>query len=378
MDEKIKKIYELFCVTPYPTKEYRNLYWDTAIALNIKTEDLYQVKVFLEDLYNDIAYEKVTMKSFYKYLADFIKEKGQTINELKEKLPKSDKCYVYKNIFGVYVEDKVKFGKFTIYNFQKNKEYLKNKHAKYETYFFNQDVDFLIEIEIDSYELKRVLEIADIEIENFINLLYFINKEKNKKISVNYYEQKEGNEFALTSHSWINQFPVELNLIINLDSVYEDSLKVSFLKRIVEIMTTDIQSEVENSIKTCINWYGQSAREKNFSSSILKAVIGLEAIFSYNEGILSPSILSSICESIALLIGKDCTERLEIEKRMKNIYKTRSAITHSGKQNKILNSQKEYLFIIIKKVIEILVSPEFQAYKKKSDLMNKIKELKYS
>lgn len=378
MDKKIKKIYELFCVTPYPTKEYRKLYWDTAITLNIKTEDLYQVKVLLEELYNEIAYEKVTMKSFYKYLAYFIKDQGKTINELKEKLPKSNKCYVYKNIFGIHVRDKVKFGKFTIYNFQKNKEYLKSKHPKYKEDFFNQDVNFLIEIEVDSYELARVLEITDIEIENFINLLYFITEEKTKKISTSYYEQNEGEEFALTSHSWIKKYPLELTSIIDLDLVYKRSMEIPYFKKIVEIMTTDIESEVENSIKTCINWYGQSVREKNSSSSILKAVIGLEAIFSWNEGILSPSILSSICESIALLIGKNCTERLEIEKRMKNIYKTRSAITHSGKQNKILNYQKEYLFIIIKKVIEILLSPEFQAYKKKNDLMNKIKELKYS
>ena len=110
--------------------------------------------------------------------------------------------------------------------------------------------------------------------------------------------------------------------------------------------------------------------------SLLKAVIALEGIFYYQDKLLSPSSLYTICDSSALLLGNDYSEKIDIEKKLKNIYGKRSAISHSGR-GEISIYERNYIIMIIKRLIDTFLTSEYSSCKNKQDIMKKVKEIRY-
>ena len=76
--------------------------------------------------------------------------------------------------------------------------------------------------------------------------------------------------------------------------------------------------------------------EKENSVAFTQAMYGIESLLQYEQKgeMISKSIVASIAENVAFLLGCNFDERKELEKQFKELYGIRSKIAH-GKSNDI-------------------------------------------
>lgn len=374
MEDNVKKIYDNFEVLEKIGDKDSYIFRENNKYLKIKSEDEYKALLELDSIYNKLN-KNVSMKNFYSCLIKFILNSETKFNKLKDIIGKSNKMLIYRSIYDVFLEDKLEIGDITIYNLNKNKKYLENKNKKYKSNFFeNLNSECIVEIKIEAVDSEAAFDIADKKIEEFINFLcFFHNENKVKKLffkNINFQE----NQLLISDKRIVENMDKKIGFPIDLDYFKSQLLK----DKILNILSKESNSKLEDSIKNCIIWVGESLRDKKHSSSFLKLVIALESLFFMNGGVITPSILSFVSESTALILGENYEERIRIEKNIKDIYSKRSSITHSGKQDEKLYIQKYYLFEIIRKVIKVLLSEEYLECKNKEDVVKKLKVIKYS
>lgn len=91
------------------------------------------------------------------------------------------------------------------------------------------------------------------------------------------------------------------------------------------------KSEIERKISRAVEWIGEAYLDSNRSSSFLKIVIALEALFKVDEnGVITASIMASMAEQCAYLNGRSTEECVLIEGYVKRLYGLRSSIVHTG------------------------------------------------
>ena len=75
--------------------------------------------------------------------------------------------------------------------------------------------------------------------------------------------------------------------------------------------------------------------EKENSVAFTQAMYGIESLLQYEQKgeMISKSIVASIAENVAFLLGCNFDERKELEKQFKELYGIRSKIAH-GKDRK--------------------------------------------
>nr|WP_274601715.1 HEPN domain-containing protein [Stenotrophomonas maltophilia] len=126
-------------------------------------------------------------------------------------------------------------------------------------------------------------------------------------------------------------------------------------------------------------WLGDSYLESDKASAFIKAAIALEVLFTSNEkSIISPSILSSISESVACILGDDLKTRISLEKRLKDHYSTRSAIAHSGKNNVSQSDVEEFRWMVRQAIARVMGTPTLRDLGTIEKLHEHLKSLKYS
>ncbi|MCT0196915.1 hypothetical protein EFM06_03620 [Lactobacillus helveticus] len=104
-----------------------------------------------------------------------------------------------------------------------------------------------------------------------------------------------------------------------------------------------------------MNWLGKSIKETDYGSAFLEVVIGLECIAEkQSKGMVSPSINYQISNFVAMILGKDVTERQSLIKRLKKVYDKRSLIVHDGKDS-ITYEDYRNIFILIRRLIHTII-----------------------
>jgi hypothetical protein len=89
-------------------------------------------------------------------------------------------------------------------------------------------------------------------------------------------------------------------------------------------------------------------------------------------------VYSQISESIALILGNNVDECMQIESEVKSLYSKRSAIVHSGNDiinTNILNTIVNYSRHII---LELLNNEEYKNINSVKDLYDLLRKKKYS
>ena len=383
----LKKLYDFLKISnTFEEEGYKRLFFNNEAVLMIKIEKLQENYSFLDTLYNEFFLGKLTKTSFFSNLIKFMKEGKDSKSELKKIIDDLKDIKVYKQIFGVYTENKVCFKNCTIYNLKENyNDLLKNNTDETFKNFLsqNKDAKFILEINVKGYQSEAAIELANIKIQNLINFFYFMifGQANLKLINISTNEDLYfGDEFAISSGGgYAYKFGGYKNKILfdldKLDIAIKNNIEGECLLDII-LKENEDQNEFNNIIKSAINWLGESLREENLNMSLLKAVIALEGIFYYQDKLLSPSSLYTICDSSALLLGNDYSEKIDIEKKLKNIYGKRSAISHSGR-GEISIYERNYIIMIIKRLIDTFLTSEYSSCKNKQDIMKKVKEIRY-
>jgi hypothetical protein len=146
-----------------------------------------------------------------------------------------------------------------------------------------------------------------------------------------------------------------------------------------DIATRKILNKFEKRVLLAIEWVGQSIADPLPQSAFIKSAIALEIVFTYSEKtIISPSILSQISESAALILGDDVQDRLEIESKVKKLYGLRSAIVHSGNKDISTADYQSMLHISRSVIARLTTSEVLKSINSIEKLYELLKRTKYS
>lgn len=140
------------------------------------------------------------------------------------------------------------------------------------------------------------------------------------------------------------------------------------------------KNEIEIRIVNAVNWIGMAIAEKNNSIAFTQAVFAIESLLQrQTKGeIFNKSIVASIAEDIAFLIGRDFEERKKYEKDFKDIYAIRSKIAH-GKSSEITAYQVLDVINMAKLLIqELLINPVFKEATTMQKITNYITKQRYT
>jgi hypothetical protein len=139
-------------------------------------------------------------------------------------------------------------------------------------------------------------------------------------------------------------------------------------------------SDWHKRILSSIEWIGRGLRDKNPAKSLVQFTFALEALFSYKEkGVLvSPSIASTLSEFTALIVADNLSDRLDVIKKVNEIYKKRSAVAHGGTQSVPASIVSEAMNLMRDLIAKIITNPglrELQSIEKVKEWVN---DKKYS
>lgn len=141
----------------------------------------------------------------------------------------------------------------------------------------------------------------------------------------------------------------------------------------------DPGDEIERKISRAVEWVGEAYIEKNKASAFLKVAVAMEAMLKVDEkGLISASIVSTIAEQCAFILGEDADDCLRIEHKVKAMYGVRSSIVHSGSSSVddlLLQDFLDLIRKIIFKVVNLKVSLDLKNVK---ELQTTLKKRKYS
>lgn len=224
-------------------------------------------------------------------------------------------------------------GPFKIYSFKEQGALLTAKASPNESSSFwgKPAPEYLIGVEVIARGGNRAYEIANVYFEGFERLLKFMVGRADDRIEagvINYRGPKMNRAYAFCEDS-AGSFSGRTGPIQALpldDDFFRQPDLIGLWNLIVKG-----GSELERRLILAADWVGQSYGDRARPSSFLKAAIALETLFTPQESaIITPSILSSLSESLAMLLADTPDERLEVERHVKRLYEKRSSIAHSG------------------------------------------------
>jgi hypothetical protein len=192
---------------------------------------------------------------------------------------------------------------------------------------------YWISVNIAAREPSKALELSSSFFEMFEHIINYVRLDPTKTIKLSLF--KSMNIGSIDHIICSGEF-------IGNGSVYDQStelnLEDSFLKdvelgndRVWDLTINTNKTDLESRILSAVQWIGKGANEKDPAKSLVQFVFAIEGMFQNNENtIFTPSILSSISENLAFLIGSTIDQRKEVVASFKEVYKNRSAIAHGS------------------------------------------------
>jgi len=272
-------------------------------------------------------------------------------------------------------------GPFKIYNFKSHHDLLTAKVLPNEaSSFWGRPLpEYLIGVEVVARDGNRAYEVADIYFEGFERILKFLIGRSDEGIEagvLNYRGRKRNQAYAFCGDS-VGSFngstgPAQA---LPLDNPF---FKRPDLVRFWDLIVKG-GNELERRLMLAADWVGQSYGDRARPSSFLKAAIALETLFTPQESaIITPSILSSLSESLAMLLADLPDERLEVERQVKKLYEKRSSIAHSGSANVDPLEVHSIQAIARAAILKIFTYEELNQLQSTKELLALIKTNKYA
>lgn len=293
---------------------------------------------------------------------------------------------VYRGIFGITISDKksiLTIGNFKIYHFPSQKEHFKAS-VKHNTDFMSipREPEFLIEYKTEAREQKRAIELADNFYKKFVLFLRYIIGTTGDRYEVgilDFYGWRAHSAYVFSGEIFFQDMQ-RTGIIepIPIDAPYFKSADAGFDK-LWELIDKKNPTKLEKRISTAVEWLGRSLFERTIQAAFIEASVAIESIFTHQEKtIITPSILSQISESVALLLGSTLEQRIDIEKEIKKLYGLRSGIVHAGDKDVDLKEYEIFINYVRGVIQKLLTDTDFGQCKNVEEMYSKLKRIKYS
>lgn len=274
------------------------------------------------------------------------------------------KFRVIREIFGITLSTndvKLSLGCFKIYHFPSHREeFKKTLGPVFQVMTMPHEPTYVIEYEVESREQVRAVEIADDAFKKFVLYLRHIIGTSDQRFEVGILDYHgwrgrsahviHGTQYFGNAERYGSFEPIPI------DNAYFVSTESGFNK-IWGFLGSPNISKLQKRICTAIEWVGRSLLEPSIQPAFIEASVAIESIFTHNEKtIITPSILSQISESVALIVGSSPEERITIESQIKALYGIRSGIVHAGDKEVApgdYNLFVQYIRIVIAKLLTV-------------------------
>lgn len=308
----------------------------------------------------------------------------EILNKARNQLPakKLESFDISRNIFGItLLKNYREIGPFV---FQKSK----NAYSHYfrrNTWKFGDLKQymspFVVRYRVQSVTKERAVEIADDTFENLEYLFAFIFGSKDSghevrilrqtKENMLFYIMKSGRGEISTGHS-------RKNLVHNQIDLNDPYFKKKQIKRLFSLVPTNLLNSIEGRLNKAISWIGKGLLSSSSIESIISYCSALESILIRDsKTIISPSIVASLSEYCAFLLGKSYDSRKDIIEIVKDIYSERSAGTHGGKVYADAKIERTSLYISRLMVFRLLeLYPK--EIKTEQELIDYVDKIKYA
>jgi len=350
------------------------------------TEYLYNSEQTIVDDYSLITFQeelcrllkRLNQENRKAILADW---KG-FIKELKDRPDISVKSLA--SIYGVTMNERtVTLGDFTIYKPSEINQLITNEYpriSKSKKSQLNFGGSYVIGITVKAKDFQKCYELADKAFSSFENVANFITAgfHKTNRIGIfNYSFSKKVVSISLTqdkvskSTKTLEQFgiiPIDNPLYQDVENGNKEMWQWITIRR------NDLQQKILDSIE----WAGKALVESDDSKALLQYIISIEALLQYDEGkFIVPSIVSQLSDMVAFLLGESHKQRVSYSNYIKDLYKIRSSITHSGKSN-INDISLHTAHVLTHKIIrKIITHPPYKTFVTKKSLCKYLIELKF-
>lgn len=265
-------------------------------------------------------------------------------------------------------------------NFPNSKGTFKSKIQVHQNQIPAIDFYFIIREKIIASNIEEANKIFVLEIGHLVNtLLYCISfrSSENQKISIR--KENISQAIYIQGESQSQKSSLIDDLINPIYFLDEEvfSHKGNNIK-IFQYLSTEPKSNIEKRIKSAVSWIGQALINSDITEGFLELAIALETLLIFQDGFISKSITAQLAEFAAFLTETELLKRIEVQKKVKDLYRKRSAIVHSFSTNieeKDFQSLLEILKIIIHKYFILI---ETEKIKEINDINSHIERLRFS
>lgn len=364
--------------SPYNEGQGFSVFGENVTTFNRLLNEIY-IKMNVEKKYlcGFKFFKKVVVDSLFKGEISEV-----LIKQTLDSYTRRESHYLYK-IYGLELDDNiVKFGRYKFLKKDYLHEYIESTKTKVNendfTLFDNEKrTDYIIidipYVSIDSnYGNEKTL----IVLKDVINLLYY--SVGSQLFDSRYFIDTK------PSYAYFNDVFIFTDGIGSTSGSKitrkDKTLKITdgtskSAKRYIDIISKDDLSEISSRVKTAMLWIGISLQEQNKTIAFTEVMFALESLLKYDDDIISKSVTAQLSETVALLIGDTYDERVAIESKIKNHYKNRSKVVHSGA---LVDLDYEDVLGIVYKCIGCFMNKEpYDKMNSMDDLLQQLKHLKY-
>lgn len=210
----------------------------------------------------------------------------------------------------------------------------------------------------------------------------FLLKGSNSKIlhfglySINH--ESLSNMIGYSATEFINIKEEGTDHSVSIDNYIETLFETSLAKLVWELLEKSDLNDMEKRIREAIIWISIASHENENSIAFLQCFLALEAILLVQDGFINKSIAAQISEYTAFLLSNDSQKRIVIEKLIKKLYSTRSAIAHGKKKSDIDSDIIKIFFLTRALIIKFLSDENLKKIHKINELCDYITKLKFS
>lgn len=354
---------------------------------------------YIEKKYFELKIKDLSVSK--KYFTDFVVDsyinykKGVENNDVLKSLEKMElsTCHVFLPIyFAQIIKDYIKISEINFVKFQSIAKFalgerllasnpivdkLDDDHFKNVPF-----VDCVVDAR-DTEFAKEQARIMLLEIINVLNFIVYSHVRGVDAFSANSNYGTRDRSFIFTNKSVKVSTEVHSPLIARttIDGIQnfltnDGAVYVNLFSR----LTNANRSEMDNRIMNAVNWIGMAIAEKRNSVAFTQAMFGIESLLQYEQKgeVVSKSVVASIAENVAFLLGRNFDERRAFEKRFKTLYGIRSKIAH-GKNGDISDHDVLDVISLAKDlVMSFYENPFLKGAKTMKMVLDNIAKLKYS
>ena len=370
--------------------------FDDAICFIGESKKIFEESVNKLHGFEKDVYETTSRKWFIDRIMEIVTPRileGSTLTNAEgseaidalSRVPNS-KFHLFREIKGISFSpksDPLRLGVFTIYSVVNHHHILQMRSSvSLQQALDHECPEFLIEVCTYAREPIKALELADIAFGGFEQVLRFMIGQRTEVYEVGI--------LNYTGRNLLRAWQIEDKIInynsavkgthetVSIDEPYFVSVEKGFDK-LWALLAEPSPTPIQRRILMAVSWFSQSLYEKNLSSAFIKAAVAIELLFkSDKKAIITPSIMSQICEGTCLLLFDGVEERIHAEKRLKDAYGLRSAIVHSGSERVDHDSYRYIMMISRMLIITLLTDPRLASFSRLEEIGDYIKRVKYS